>query len=286
LDPGSVVEYTTERGDVLLSVQLVLIREAERRAAAMELVAGSRAERPVPPSPAESQRPPVGAPAPVTATPLAVPTPNDELESPAPLAAEHAATAAEPNPRRDPAPDPVRPPLAPVPSGPAPVQVAGPPTWTGMADTGAGLPGVSALRRDLVLEQAWPTARAPRPSVLVATVESPVGRRVTPVEADRVTRAMGEIVADHLGPKDRRYRTGPCELSVILRGLDGRPAAEVVAAIAGPLSAMVERRLPGTTLRATIIEPAEAVRHLAAVHWTDHDPVREPLTGGGLASAV
>jgi hypothetical protein len=57
--------------------------------------------------------------------------------------------------------------------GAGPVQVAGPSTWTGMTDTATVVPAMSALRRDLVLEQAWPAARASRPVVLVLTVERP-----------------------------------------------------------------------------------------------------------------
>ena len=285
MDPGSVGEYTTERGDVLLSVQLVLIRENERQAGAMATVraTGSASALRVleAPSPLGERTVPVEA-APPAASPVAAIVEPPTLQP----VVEPLAASVVPPPEAAPMSEAVRPPLTSVPRDPPPVQVAGPPTWMGMSDTGIGVAGVSALRRDLVLEQAWPTARAPRPVVLLVTVQSPGERWLAPAEADHLTRAMWALVAEHLGPKDRLYRTGPCELSAVLRGLDGRSPEEVETAIERPLSATIEARVRGSRLRMAMIEPAEAVRRLAAVHWTDGDSAPQPLTAGGLASAV
>jgi hypothetical protein len=81
------------------------------------------------------------------------------------------------------------------------------------------------------------------------------------------------------------YRTGSGELCAILRGLDGRTTGDVASVIAPPLADMVAGRSGAWSLRTAMIEPAEAVRRLAAVHWAGDASSPEPVTGS-LASAV
>src|SRR6185503_5678129 len=111
-------------------------------------------------------------------------------------------------------------------------------------------------------------------------------RQIGRFEAERVLRSMQEAIASGIGPKDRVYRTGPCELSLLVRGLEGRTADGVAGSIQDRLSTAVGTSAGGLRPRQEILDPADAVRRLSRVHWTGgdggeaNDPVR------GVASAV
>jgi hypothetical protein len=272
---GVIEGFTTERGDVLLSLQLILAREAEEPRARREPAAAVPPIRPIrlvdAPRKIGERRPaldPAERRGPEEVPP-ALPQPTPVAAAPAPATAR-------------------RPLLRPVPQVPSPVAVViqGPATWTGANDAATGTPGVSALRRDLVLEAAWPTGHVPRSAVIVWTMESVEPRRIGRVEAERLLRSMIEAVGSGIGPKDRAYRTGPCELSLLVRGLEGRTADGVARSIHDRLVAATGSSAGGFRPRSEILDPADAVRRLSRVHWTAAEGGEPDALAPGLASAI
>jgi hypothetical protein len=270
--------FTTERGDVLLSVQLILIREAE-----------AFGPQDVRRTPAESQAQPVR----LTGSPRSIAEPDRSAADPRPRAelrpaVPTAPAVAPPSEDFDRAAS-SSPPLRPVPTEPTPVEVAavGTATWLGMTDTATGAAGVSALRRDLVLEQAWPAARGPRTTVAVLAVEASGTHRVERREAEGILRSMLGAAASSVGLKDKIYRTGPCELTILLRSPDGRLPEDIVRSIQGPEGDRAAGPARGFHVRPLILEPGDAVRRLSRVHWSGAEGQESgSAVPPGLAAAV
>lgn len=196
--------FRVEQGDVLLSVQMILTREEE---------AGRRSMR------AGARPAPVPAPRPVER-----PTPT------APRAPVPALRPTRPAPSPMPAARPVR----------ARNRPAGSPV---MVDPLTGIGTIHALRRDLMLEQAWPVASRATPS-LVALEIAPLDRIRVEMGAeagDHVLKSLVEAAPFALRTQDRVYRSGRNQLTLLLPGTDG---ADVERA-RSTLEAALHRRLAG-----------------------------------------
>jgi hypothetical protein len=276
VERGVIEGFTTERGDVLLSLQLILAREADEPRASREPAAPVPPVRPIrlveAPREIEERRPaldPAERRGPVETAAAAPQVPPAAAAAPAPATAS-------------------RPLLRPVPQVPSPVGVVidGPATWTGAHDPATGAPGVSAMRRDLVLEAAWPTGHVPRSAVIVWTMETVEPRRIGRMQAERLLRSMIEAVGSGIGPKDRAYRTGPCELSLLVRGLEVRTADGVARSIHDRLAAATASSAGGLRPRSEILDPADAVRRLSRVHWTAAEGGEPNALARGLAPAI
>jgi hypothetical protein len=154
------------------------------------------------------------------------------------------------------------------------------PTWTlGMDDEPSGVRSVPALRRDLVLEQAWPSAKR---TVVVSlaflwtgatTGGSPAIDR--PV-VDRMLTAAASTIGSKLGPRDGIYRTGVGELAVLLRGMDEGRIGERMDALRRLVDSAI--RLEGNEsflVRAVALAPGDVLHRSA-----------EGATPAGLRAAV
>lgn len=205
--------FKVERGDVLLSIQMVLTREEEAR-----------------------RRLPGGGVAPNTVRPAAqsATRPSQAV----PLRRASAPPPAHP-PRPAPSPAPSRSLAAPVgvrsrnrPTG-APV----------MVDPLTGIGTIHALRRDLMLEQTWPVAGGQAPALWALEVAAldQIRADMGPEAGDQVLKSLVEVAPFALRTEDRVYRSGRNQITLLLPGTDG-PAAE---AARSSLEAALARRLVG-----------------------------------------
>jgi len=195
----SVHGYGFERGDVLLSVQLILTREEQRadppRIAPSGAIAGPREAggwlptgwgtqhaSVVPIDPAGHPRLADGAPAP------------DSVAASARLSTGHAQ-----------------------------------PQELGLIDASTGAGSFRALRRDLQSEMAWTPAGTGEPAVVALEVRpvAEIRRRDGDEAAELLLRAVVEVVPFMLRGRDRVYRTGPDELALLMphTDVDGMEAA-------------------------------------------------------------
>jgi hypothetical protein len=197
-----VAGFGIEQADVLLSVQLVLIREQE--SAASPTRAASEAVKRLPRPVSIATR---------------TPHPNSRALHPTPVASP--------------------PPL--------------------MVDPETGVGTVHALRRDLGLERAARPAQAGRWAVVVLTVQSLDQIRL--VMGDEPVRdlfmGLVEIAPFALHARDRLYRTGREELSVLFPYAEEGAVEDGRARLEGALAAyLADRGLPAVTLVARVIDPA------------------------------
>jgi GGDEF domain-containing protein len=203
-----VIGYRVEQGDVLLSVQMVLTREEEARRRHL----ARAGQRPAQPPVASQVQPP--------SRPLAVHPPTrppglrPAQASPA-AASAPAAAALRP-----------RPVAAPV-----------------MVDALTGVGTLHALRRDLMLEQAWPVGSR-KTSALIALeigaleqIRSDMGTEA----GDQVLKCLVEVAPFALRTQDRIYRSGRNQLTVMLPGTDPAGAESARSA----LETALQRRLDG-----------------------------------------
>jgi len=188
--------YTIERGELLMWLQHVLIREEQE--------APSRGEtRPIEPSPSTT------APAAHTRKP-----------------------AAAPAPRR---------------------------SWTtGLIDVPTGAGTVLALRRDVLIERSWRQAETPGFVLVVAKMEPTASGTPEPTgeTLEIMLRTLAEVAGQTLDARDRVYRSGSRELTLLLRDADeegARAAGRALAAALKPLLAF--RRLPPARLTMRLLDP-------------------------------
>jgi len=208
--------FRVEQGEVLLSVQLILTREEEwRRVEARAAAAGVNTGG-VRPAVARSVQAAVSA------------------RPPAP--------ASRPPHLR---PAPARPAVRPVSSAPkAPVGTGTSPTnGLLMVDPLTGVGTLHALRRDLMLQQAWPGAGKPV-SVLVALQIDGLDQirlAMGAAAGDYVVKSLVEVAPFALRAQDRVYRSGRNQLTLML------PAADEVGAEGArrELEAALQRCLTG-----------------------------------------
>jgi GGDEF domain-containing protein len=205
-----VERFLVERGDVLLSVQMILTREEEIRRRQL-----ARSQ----PAPAASS-----PAAPARQAVNAVRTPS--VPRVAPL---------------QPAPQLVRPPARQQPS-PARTEPrpAGAPS---MVDALTGVGTIHALRRDLMLEQTWPVAGHRSPTVVALEIAplDQIRQDMGSPAADRVLTSLVEVAPFALRTQDRVYRLGRNQLTVLLVGGDGGGAEGARSA----LESALQRRLAG-----------------------------------------
>jgi hypothetical protein len=183
--------YTTEVGDLLFSLQALLIREAEGAAAPASTVISSGLEEPLPSvAPAPREAPVVASePAPVVASEPAV------------------AVASPPGTTVDPAFTPqvtVLPEATPVVLPPAEPEPA-------LFDPSTGAPNLNGLRKDIERQGTRVSA------ALVSLDINPLAEiRATSgdVSAEAVLRAIVEAVPFALRAEDQVYRTGLDELTL------------------------------------------------------------------------
>jgi hypothetical protein len=216
--------FRVEQGDVLLSVQMVLTREEEARR--RQIARGG-------PHPAVQR----GAPAPSPSSRPQAVRPSVQPGPVRPAAVRPAAVKpAEVQPVR----------ARPAVSAPAPVPTrqrprpAGPPA---MVDPLTGIGTMHALRRDLMLEQAWPVGTRKAP-VIIALEIAPLDQiRVDmgPEAGDRVLKCLVEVAPFALRTQDRIYRSGRNQLTLMLPGTDGLDAESARNA----LEVGLQRRLDG-----------------------------------------
>ncbi len=171
--------YGFERGDVLLSVQLILTREEQRadpsRIAPSRAIAGSREAGGWLPN--------------AWGTPDASVVPLDPTGRP-PRIAEG----------------------GPVSMGDAQ------PQELGLIDPSTGAGSFRALRRDLQSEMARAPSGTGEPAVVALEVRpaAEIRRRDGDEAAERLLRAVVEVVPFMLRGRDRVYRTGPDELALLM----------------------------------------------------------------------
>jgi GGDEF domain-containing protein len=201
--------YRVEQGDVLLSVQMVLTREEEARRRQLAQAAQRPAQAPVP-SQVRPSRPLVVHPA----------------TRPAPVRPPQAA-----------------PPAAPAPAAAAPRPRSRPVAAPVMVDPLTGVGTIHALRRDLMLEQAWPMSSR-KTSALMALeigaleqIRSDMGAEA----GDQVLKCLVELAPFALRTQDRIYRSGRNQLTVMLPGTDPAGAESARSA----LETALQRRLDG-----------------------------------------
>jgi GGDEF domain-containing protein len=163
--------YGIELGEELLSIQLILTREAERRSAVPREAGASR----VMIDPTRTHR---GAP-------------RVDRTSPRPRRAVEG---------RDRSPNGVHP------AGTVKLGML----ESGMVDALTGTGTARALRRDLMLERTWPAARAHRQVMAALDIEPLEQIRLSFGQdaADLVLKALVEVAPFILEPRDRIYRTG------------------------------------------------------------------------------
>ncbi len=204
--------FRVEQGDVLLSIQMVLTREEEMR---RRLLAGAGAPRPAQSRAVTHQ---IAAPAP---RPVVTPPPT----------ARHAPIRSlQPASSTIPAPSPVR-------NGKRPT---GPPS---MVDTLTGVGTLHALRRDLILQQAWPLAGQGVPALVALEVSAldQIRADMGAEAGDRVLKSLVEVAPFALRTQDRIYRSGRNQLTLLLPETDGAGAESARSA----LETALHRRLAG-----------------------------------------
>jgi hypothetical protein len=117
--------------------------------------------------------------------------------------------------------------------------------------------------------------------VLVLMTES--ARRVDRREAEGLVRSLLRAASSAAGPKDRIYRTGPCELTVLVRNAPSSATDEFVRSLQGEGGPFAGAS--GIRLRQVTLDLSDAARRLSRLHWSEAE--RAPAQGsGGLAAAV
>jgi GGDEF domain-containing protein len=112
-----------------------------------------------------------------------------------------------------------------------------------MVDPLTGIGTLHALRRDLMLEQAWPVGTRKAP-VIVALEIAPLDQIRVDMGAeagDRVLKCLVEVAPFALRTQDRIYRSGRNQLTLLLPGTDGVDAENARNA----LETGLQRRLDG-----------------------------------------
>ncbi len=205
--------YGFERGEVLLSVQLILTREEQRadppRVVPSHSIAGSRQAGGWLPSAWGTQE---GSVVPF----------------------EPAARSA-----RLPAGAPVSASAHPSTGGAQPQEL-------GLIDPSTGAGSFRALRRDLQSEMAWAPAGTGEPAVVALEVRpvAEVRRRDGDEAAERLLRAVVEVVPFMLRGRDRVYRTGPDELALLMPHTDVEGMESALARLLEMVPrSMAERKL-------------------------------------------
>jgi GGDEF domain-containing protein len=112
-----------------------------------------------------------------------------------------------------------------------------------MVDPLTGVGTMHALRRDLMLEQAWPVGSREAPALIALEVPSldQIRMDMGPEAGDQVLKCLVELAPFALRTEDRIYRSGRNQLTVLLPGTDlaGAESAR------GALEAALQRRLDG-----------------------------------------
>jgi GGDEF domain-containing protein len=112
-----------------------------------------------------------------------------------------------------------------------------------MVDPLTGVGTIHALRRDLMLEQAWPKGSREAPS-LIALEIAPLAQIRTDMGAeagDQVLKCLVEIAPFALRTEDRIYRSGRDQLTVLFPGTDRAGTESALSA----LETALRRRLDG-----------------------------------------
>ena len=227
--PTSTNEFSTELGDVYLSILSVLSKEKESEKPGVQAISTKLAARTAPAAPPADPAPPATTPAP----------PRDYLRELKQRATSGKALA-------------VRPPGVP------PVVRSDPMERLRDAVTGAG--NWEALRRDVMMETAHPKYRAP--FVLVSFAVEPldqIRREMGPGVADTVLRTLVHVMWAVFNDDDRVYRSGDKELTVVVRDGDGFFAQRMLSRLERAVGeALGRRNLPSVRLRLTASPAAMA----------------------------
>jgi GGDEF domain-containing protein len=112
-----------------------------------------------------------------------------------------------------------------------------------MVDPLTGVGTMHALRRDLMLEQAWPLGGR-RAAVVVALDVAALDQIRVDMGAaagDHVLKSIVEVAPFALRTQDRIYRSGRSQLTLLLPGMDGAGAESARSA----LETALHRRLAG-----------------------------------------
>ena len=181
--------YSFERGDVLLSVQLILTREEQRadpqRVVSSHEIAGPRGTGGWLPTAWGAQEGSV--------VPFDPAGRSARLASGGPGSASTFTSTGDAQPQE-----------------------------LGLIDPSTGAGSFRALRRDLQSEVAWAPAGTGEPAVVALEVRpvAEIRRRDGDEAAERLLRAVVEVVPFMLRGRDRVYRTGPDELALLMPHTD------------------------------------------------------------------
>jgi GGDEF domain-containing protein len=112
-----------------------------------------------------------------------------------------------------------------------------------MVDPLTGIGTMHALRRDLMLQEAWPAGGRQAPVIIALEVRSLDQIRVDmgPEAGDRVLKCLVEVAPFALRTQDRIYRSGRNQLTLLLPGTEGVDPERARAA----LEVGLRRRLDG-----------------------------------------
>jgi GGDEF domain-containing protein len=239
--------------------------------------------RPAQPAPLTSTPAPLRAtPAPVRTRPTVVPLPVRRV---APEPVRQAPPPQSPHPRWLPARPtaPHQEVAAAVPTAPRPRAVPTAPHREVAAATAAprslapstlvdevtGIGGPLALRRDVMLESSLPWPGGPRFALITIDVQpvAEVRQRRGEQVADRLFKTLVDALQASLRPKDNIYRSGPDELTLLLRGRDPNGDQARVELESALRTALAERGLPLVRLATATKRPRPATveRQAAAV---------------------
>jgi len=133
-----------------------------------------------------------------------------------------------------------------------------------------GIGGPLALRRDVMLESSLPSPGGPRFALITIDVHpvAEVRQRRGSAVADQLLKTLVDAVRVSLRRSDNIYRSGPDELTLLLKGRDPGAGDQARMELEAALrSALAERGLPSVRL-ATETEgarPATGERQSAAV---------------------
>jgi GGDEF domain-containing protein len=111
---------------------------------------------------------------------------------------------------------------APVTASARPSTAGAQPRELGLIDPSTGAGSLRALRRDLQSEMAWAPAGRAEPAIVALEVQpvADIRRRDGDEAAERLLRAVVEVVPFMLRGRDRVYRTGPDELALLMPHTD------------------------------------------------------------------
>jgi hypothetical protein len=168
-----------------------------------------------------------------------------------PASGVRGSASAEPASVRLPVRAPVTRASAVVPAGDPARRIPGSPS-----DPATGARTLLSLHRDLVLLRSWPGSTG-KPVTLLAMRIDPVSR---PADPSELLRAIVDGGRRALRERDRIYRTGPSELSILMPGADEIGAEIAVARLeAATVPILAERGLPSVRIRTRVIDPALVV---------------------------